>query len=80
MRKYANDVLGKVHGADVIPIENLNGRLNKLEDILSDVVRETRDDHLETGEKYIEAQDMYSAFLLLRNERDELKQAQEEKR
>ena len=60
-------------GADVIPDKNLNERLNELEDDLEAEVVRTREAHLRTGEIYIKAQDRQTAFLLLRNERDELK-------
>ena len=81
MVKHANQILGQVAGgdemktgADVIPDKNLNERLNELEDLLNEAVLTARDRYLEAGNVYLKAQDMHTAFLLLRNERDELKE------
>ena len=60
-------------GADVIPEKKLSERLNELEDALNEDVLAARDEYLEVGEAYVLAQDRLTAFLLLRNERDELK-------
>ena len=78
MRKYANDVLRDVHGtragADAIPEKNRNERENELEDDLSEAVKVAHEISMKACDLYLTAQDRHTAFLLLRNERDELKE------
>ena len=77
MRKFANDVLRDAHGtkrgAEAIPEKSLNERLNELEDDLSTAVSIAHDVSMAACDEYLKAQDRHTAFLRLRNERDELK-------
>ena len=78
MRKYANDVLRDVHGtragADVIPEKNRNERENELEDDLIEAVKVAHEISMKACDLYLKAQDRHTTFLLLRNERDALKE------
>ena len=63
-----------VSGAECIPDAKLNERLNRHEDRLKAEVARLQAEYMRIGEEYLDAQDAYSAFLMLRNKESELRQ------